>query len=387
MTIGDLTSRWRARLSRRHATASTRASRAATGDDQESRSPRRDEVAVGGVAAPGSSAGIRVRLRRSSDRHGIWAAPRTRTSFIFTSTTSTTSSTSSTSPTSPSTSPAEKKKKTKKKKTTKKKNPPPECAPLPVALDAPGPPHDSFATAAPLLRPPTDRPPAHGANLSPGNGANIEIPVATRVSMGPRRIWVRRPAASATLVTIHEDDLVDDVRDMILKKYANSLGRNFDAPDVTLRILARDARPEKTLGPEEPMARTLDAYFPGGQTVDEALLIEVPGRRTPRPSPQPPRLYADEMRPTEAGSDYFPPMPAPAVSSPHLPPPLPVPAGGHHAGLAAHSMSIITTGHVPALPSPGSATRRHHRDRPRIGRQHTSSPTALVAGPAGGRPP
>ncbi|CZT48430.1 related to response regulator Mcs4 [Rhynchosporium secalis] len=197
-------------------------------------------------------------------------------------------------------------------------------------------------------------------------------------NMVSRKIWVKRPAASATLVTIHEDDLVDDVRDMILKKYANSLGRNFDAPDVTLRIIPREQRQERTLGPEEPMGRTLDAYFPGGQTVDEALVIDVPVKRTPKPSPQPQRIYYDELRPTENGSDYFPPMP-PAVPSPHLPHSVPTGVNGQnaHHPLTAHSMSVLTTGHVPALPSPGGSSRRHHSNRPRIGRQHTSSPSVI----------
>ncbi|KAK0105930.1 ssk1 response regulator receiver [Cadophora gregata] len=203
-------------------------------------------------------------------------------------------------------------------------------------------------------------------------------PSTISANMVSRKMWVKRPAASATLVTIHEDDLVDDVREMILKKYANSLGRNFDAPDVTLRIVPREQRQERTLGPEEPMGRTLDAYFPGGQTVEEALLIDVPVRRTPKPSPQPHRIYYDEIRPTEAGSDYFPPMP-PAIPSPHLPHSVPVGVNGQngHHPLTAHSMSVLTTGHVPALPSPGGSSRRHHSNRPRIGRQHTSSPTVI----------
>ncbi|KAF7959674.1 hypothetical protein EAE96_001288 [Botrytis aclada] len=198
-------------------------------------------------------------------------------------------------------------------------------------------------------------------------------------TMVTRKIWVKRPGASATLVTIHEDDLVDDVRDMILKKYANSLGRSFDAPDVTLRIIPREQqRQERILGPEEPMSRTLDAYFPGGQTVDEALVIDVPVRRTPKPSPRPNghAVYYEEGRPTEAGSDYFPPMPLP-VPSPGLPHSVPVPSGNQNtAPLIAHAMSVLTTGHVPALPSP-SAQRRHHSSRPRIGRTHTSSPTII----------
>jgi osomolarity two-component system response regulator SSK1 len=57
-----------------------------------------------------------------------------------------------------------------------------------------------------------------------------------------RRIWIKRPNASARLVQIREDDLVNDVREMILNKYANSLGRSFDSPNVTLRIVSRDAQ-------------------------------------------------------------------------------------------------------------------------------------------------
>ncbi len=204
-------------------------------------------------------------------------------------------------------------------------------------------------------------------------------------NMVTRKIWVKRPNASATLVTINEDDLVDDVRDMILKKYANSLGRSFDAPDVTLRICPREPRQERTLGPEEPMCRTLDAYFPGGQTVDEALIVDVPLRRTPKPSPRsvaPAGYYQEDLRPGETGSDYFPPMPVPMIPSPNLPTSVPVSAsngstsGSHHSN-ASHAISVLTTGHVPNLPSPGGS--RRHYPRPRAARQHTSSPTIMSA--------
>lgn len=210
-----------------------------------------------------------------------------------------------------------------------------------------------------------------------------------RPNMINRKIWVKRPGASATLVSISEDDLVDDVRDMILRKYANSLGRSFDAPDITLRIVARDhssrqPNAERTLGPEEPITRTLDAYYPGGQTVEEALVIDVPQRRTPRPSPRAghpvPYYYHDDLRPGENGTDYFPPMPA--APSPHLPSGsvsiASGPAGAHHATL--HSISVINSGQGPPLPSPGSRGTRHTH-RPKYGRQHTSSPTILTSVP------
>lgn len=199
-----------------------------------------------------------------------------------------------------------------------------------------------------------------------------------------RKIWVKRPSASATLVVIKEDDLVDDVRDMILKKYANSLGRNFDSPDVALRICPREeARPERQLGPEEHMCQTIDAYYPGGQTVDEALVIDVPLRRTPKPSPRgPPAYYTDDMRPMEAGGDYFPPMPVPAQSpGAHLVPSLPLNGGAHHPALTQHAISVLTTGQVPPLPSPGSMRRGYTTQvtRPAPRRLHTSSPAAVNA--------
>ena len=202
-----------------------------------------------------------------------------------------------------------------------------------------------------------------------------------------RKIWVKRPGASATLVVINEDDLVDDVRDMILKKYANSLGRCFDSPDVTLRIVPRDhahrnSQGERTMGPEEPIARTLDAYYSGGQSVDEALLIDVP-RCTPRHSPrvQIPYYVTEDIRPGESGTEYFPPMPMGGAPSPHLPSSLSVASGPsvtHHPSV--HSISVLSTGQVPSLPSPGGRSQRHPH-RPKYGRTHTTSPTVVQSIP------
>ena len=212
------------------------------------------------------------------------------------------------------------------------------------------------------------------------SGEYFGTPPVLSPSMLHRKIWVRRSGASATLVQISEDDLVDDARDKVLRKYANSLGKTFDSPDVTLRIIPREGaqskhgNTERSLGPEESIARTLDAYYPGGQNVDDALIIDIPHRRTPRHSP---RIYSD-TRPAENAADYFSVMPVALNHSPHLPSSISV-AGSTGSGQQIHAMSVLNTGHVPPLPSPGASGRpvRHGSHRPKIGRTSTSSPTIL----------
>ena len=206
---------------------------------------------------------------------------------------------------------------------------------------------------------------------------------STKASMPHRKVWVKRSGSSATQVAISEDDLVDDVRDMVIKKYANSLGRSFDPPDVTLRLVqrkysARHSNHERALGPEEIMFRLLDMHYPGGQTVEEALIIDVPQRRTPKHSPHiaMPYYMPESLRPGENQTDYFPIMPA-GPHSPQVSSSFPVASGA--AGVHRqnpHAISVLETGQLPDLPSPGSRMTRHSH-RPKFGRQHTSSPTVL----------
>lgn len=203
--------------------------------------------------------------------------------------------------------------------------------------------------------------------------------------MSRRKVWIRRPGASPTLVSIQHDDVVDEVRDMVLRKYANSLGRTFDAPDVTIRIIPREVSQrdaERLLNPEEPICKVLDAYYPGGQSVDEALLVDVGSRRTPKPSP---RInnhmtsYFEDTRPIESEGDYFPAMPIVPPNAPLTA----IPVGERRPSISfhPHSMAILETGHLPPLPSNApfpSPGIRSRRERPRYGRQHTSSPTIIT---------
>lgn len=191
-------------------------------------------------------------------------------------------------------------------------------------------------------------------------------------NMVTRKVWVKRPLASPTLITINEEDLVDDVRDMILRKYANSLGRQYDSPDLTLRICDREQQTSRTLQPDEPMGRTLDAYYPGGQSVDDALLIDIPSRRTPKASPNP-RYYADD-RPHESATDYFPPYPPAAQHANNASTTV---LNGTHQLHFPPSLTVINGGQLPPLPSPGG-TRRLGASRPKIQRMHTASPVSTV---------
>ncbi|KAJ5735634.1 uncharacterized protein N7483_000759 [Penicillium malachiteum] len=207
---------------------------------------------------------------------------------------------------------------------------------------------------------------------SQGDQGSSRVPVAA-ANMVQRRIWVKRPGGSATLVPCLEDAVVDELRDQVIMKYGNSLGRTFDSPDILIRIVAREASnrlvtPERLLSPEEVLGSVLDSYYPGGQTIEEALLIEAPTRRTPKPSPRHTGYHHHHPEPGEHG-DYFPLMP----TNTKVPTP---PTHTSSSGVAsAPSISILTTGVPPPLPSPGSRAR-HHR-RPPLQRHTTNSPTIL----------
>lgn len=204
------------------------------------------------------------------------------------------------------------------------------------------------------------------------------------------KVWVRRREGSATLVDLRDEDLVDNLKDAILKKYQNALARCYDAPDLQLRILPRGAPPrpreERLLAPDELVSKTLEDYYPGGQSVAEALLIDVPPlrereRKTPRPSPN--QLYAyygshghDSFGPVE-GNEYFPPMPAPPNSHPTNHPP-------------SNMNSAQTTLVQPAIPAmtgqpssiPGSpGSRRNINSRPSIRPRPHPIPPAVLASP------
>lgn len=261
-------------------------------------------------------------------------------------------------------------------------HPPPSAVPQPATSSK----RPSLAVRRQSLLPPSHQ---HLTNLldpallfhngGPSSSASRSAPV--NVEMAPRKIWVRRPGGSPTLVPILEDALVDELRDQVIVKYTNSLGKTFDSPDIVIKVVPRDSSskpsaPERLLSPEESLAAVVDTYFPGGQAVEEALIIDIPPRRTPKPSPRP--LYY-HSEPAEHG-DYFSIVPMSANVS--TPPTHTSNSSGSANAHQAPSISILTTGKAPPLASPGSTRTNRQSRRPPMIRHSTNSPTMLGQAPA-----
>lgn len=196
--------------------------------------------------------------------------------------------------------------------------------------------------------------------------------------MAPRRVWVKRSACSATLVSYLEDAVVDELRDQVIRKYANSLGRKFDSPDIVTKITPRQgsnrqAQQERLLNPDETLLSVLDTYYPGGQTIEEALVINVPTCYTPRPSPRY-TFYSHHHSESGKHGDDFPLM----LESKNAPMPPPRPPSSL-ADADSPSGSIPTTDVVPSLPSSGSLGSQRTSDSPTTLCQVLTMPGMLIS--------
>ncbi|KAK2750430.1 ssk1 response regulator receiver [Myotisia sp. PD_48] len=223
--------------------------------------------------------------------------------------------------------------------------------------------------------------PSSSASITAGGDYFSRGTPAIQPDMIHRKVWVRRLGSSPTLVMVTEEDLVDDLRESILRKYANSLGRTIDSPDISLKLIRREpssrqSHQERLLGPEEPVGRTLDLFYPGGQTVDEALIIEVPQRRTPKTSPlshSTGYTHSEDLRNSEP-AEYFPPMSM--IQTPNASCSNSSAQSAHHGHQS--SISVITTGQLPVVPSPGSrgSWQQQHQSRLPYTSQYPAPPTA-----------
>ncbi|KAK9847208.1 hypothetical protein MYU51_020333 [Penicillium brevicompactum] len=122
--------------------------------------------------------------------------------------------------------------------------------------------------------------------------------------------------------------------------------------------LNRQAQQERLLNPDEMLSSVLDTYYPGGQTIEEALVIDVPTRYDPRLSPRYTFHSHDNSESGKHGDSF--PLELGSKNA-TVPPPRP---SSSLAGAEPPSRSVSTTDVVPSLPSPGSLGSQHTSDSP-----------------------
>ena len=81
-------------------------------------------------------------------------------------------------------------------------------------------------------------------------------------------------------IQLNGDDLVDDVKDAVFRKYPIALARSFDAPDVSICLIKHGAKPtsieSRILAVDEKIIDVLRINYPNGQRTEEALVIQIP---------------------------------------------------------------------------------------------------------------
>ncbi|BFZ63899.1 Two-component response regulator SSK1p [Saitoella coloradoensis] len=168
-----------------------------------------------------------------------------------------------------------------------------------------------------------------------------------------RRVWVKRlNGTAATLVPVQAEDLVDDLKDTILRKYANALGRFYDSPDLTIRGAPR-ASPaeERMLRPDDSLIRILDEWYPGGQGLEEAFVIDVPAipMRSNRSGTSP--MYMPANLAAEASYEYFPMISENSRTGSHHTSSTASPTTGQLQTPLAHGISTPMQSHGMLTPS------------------------------------
>ncbi|CAK9436744.1 uncharacterized protein LODBEIA_P12660 [Lodderomyces beijingensis] len=113
----------------------------------------------------------------------------------------------------------------------------------------------------------------------------------------PKRIWVKTPNGNPTTITAYSEDIVDDLKTLVIQKYPNTIGRYDDAANLILKIDVSNSRGTNTspntnlksavdnnnnnninyiiLEPDQNVWHLLDTYFPHGMGMNDALVIDV----------------------------------------------------------------------------------------------------------------
>ncbi|EEB05312.2 response regulator Mcs4 [Schizosaccharomyces japonicus yFS275] len=95
------------------------------------------------------------------------------------------------------------------------------------------------------------------------------------------RVWLKKiPDGTVTSIKLTKELLVDDLKDAIVQKYPIRIGQFYDAPDVSIHVVTkvnggRDTQ-ARELAPNESLFIIMEKYYPGGQSLSDALLVTVP---------------------------------------------------------------------------------------------------------------
>ena len=119
--------------------------------------------------------------------------------------------------------------------------------------------------------------------------SSISTPLFSPSTAGPSSIADSRDGPRPVEVELSEEFLVDDLREAILKKYPQSLGKHHDAADLIIRIPPRrderedmenfDQSAGRILSPDESVIKVLMEEYPDGQRSYEAWTIITYGGR------------------------------------------------------------------------------------------------------------
>lgn len=151
-------------------------------------------------------------------------------------------------------------------------------------------------------------------------------------------MWVKRPGGTATTIIVHDEDLVDDLKTYIIRKYPTSLGRTCDPADINIKhVPSNDHSSNNTtttnnnsnnnkyhslasspkrvalgsvvLEPDQTVFKILDQYFPNGMNMADAWVIDfIQHQREPSGD----KIYVDAPPAGSAGSAG----PGPSLHSP-----------------------------------------------------------------------
>lgn len=131
-----------------------------------------------------------------------------------------------------------------------------------------------------------------------------------------RRVWVKRQQGTPTTIIVHQNDIIDDLKQAVVNKYPNSLAREVDPADLTIKMNLQYkpgqpnsvkkppfllSSPDNLKNTQSPISQTptsnqphsttyscvnlepdqnvwsiLDHYYPNEMSIHEAFIIETP---------------------------------------------------------------------------------------------------------------